>query len=75
MSGDARPGRISECIKKLLGDWFKELDLDKVTMWEGVPVYVLEDANAYTENNVIYFKAGQYDPYSVGGVALSKPDW
>jgi len=70
MSGDAVPGRITPCVKKLLGDSFKELDLDKVVMWGGIPTYVWDDANAYTDNNVIYFKEGQYDPYSVEGIAL-----
>ena len=39
-------------------------------LWGGIPPYVDEHANAYTDNNVIYFKEGQYDPYSVECIAL-----
>lgn len=56
-------------MQNRLAPYFPGLDLSKIRIFEGIPGYVVGNPGAYTEGNNIYFAMGEYDPYSVGGLA------
>jgi hypothetical protein len=73
---DSKPPEVKETTQKLspcamnrLRPYFPGIDLTQVNIHEGIPSYVVGDPGAYTEGNDIYFKPGEYDPYSVQGLA------
>ncbi len=61
---------LPESAKKLLAPYFPGLDLDRISVQEGIPWYVPMKAVAYTDRHKIYFAPGSYDPYSIEGIAL-----
>lgn len=61
---------LPDYVKKLLAPYFPEIDLEDVSICEGIPWYVLMNAAAYTDRNQIYFAPGHYDPDSLEGIAL-----
>lgn len=57
-------------MQQILAPYFPDFELASVRVREGIPWYVLMDADGYTDRNVIYFKSGRYDPETVAGIAL-----
>lgn len=66
------PGQpLSPCVKNRLRPYFTGVNLDDIRVHQGIPAEVaaIADPLAYTEGNRIYFKKGEYDPHSVGGLS------
>lgn len=57
-------------VRQLIQPYFPDFDLDSIRIYEGIPWYVLMDAVAYTDRQMIYFKPGSYDEESLAGLAL-----
>jgi len=67
--GSSAAKRLSPCVKNLLGLWFSEIDLSKITTYDYKPAYVLGDAGDYTEGTNIFFRDG-IDQHSIDGIVL-----
>ena len=65
------PGQpLTPCVKSRLAPYFPGTNLDEIRVQEGgMPSYVVGDPPAYTEENRIYFKKGEYNPHSVQGLS------
>jgi RHS repeat-associated protein len=62
---------LPDCVKKLLAKYFDQKLLDSIHVHtDGIPWYVPTDMVAYTSNDDVYFAQDEYDPHSVGGIAL-----
>lgn len=68
ISNDAR--RLPPHVKALLAPYFPGLDLDAVRILDGIPPYVLMNADAYTDHHKLYFAPGKYDAETPEGIAL-----
>ena len=60
---------LSPCVKKLLGPWFSEINLNRIVTHNYKPRYVRGDAEGYTEGRDIYFRDG-IDQNSIKGIKL-----
>ncbi len=61
---------LPDFVQQLLKPYFPEFDLDRVRIREGIPWYVLMDADGYTDRQTIYLKPERYDPDTVSGISL-----
>jgi hypothetical protein len=52
---------LPDCVKNYLAKFFDRSMLDAITLGMGIPFYVPIDARAFTMNDHIYYKEGQYD--------------
>ena len=66
----ANAAPLPEHVKKILGPYFPDFDLDQIRVFHGIPFYVTMDAAAFTDGNHIFFKPGVFDPDSSAGSAL-----
>lgn len=62
--------QLPRFARRMLAPYFAELDLRDIHLREGIPWYVLMDADGYTDFDTIYFKPGKYNPDTVAGLAL-----
>jgi len=62
--------KLPRYLRQILKPYFPGFDPGRVVVREGIPWYVLMDADGYTDRCTIYFKPGKYDPGSVEGIAL-----
>ncbi len=61
---------ISPCAQNVLGKYFDKDLLSKIEINEnGLPYYVPSGMDAFTYGNMVFFKAGAYDPFTVAGIA------
>lgn len=57
------------CLKEFLARLYPQIDLDRITFYEGVPFYTFP-GGAITIGPHIYFRAGRFDPCGCRGIAL-----
>lgn len=57
------------CLKEFLARLYPEIDLDRITFYEGVPFYTFP-GGAITIGPRIYFREGKFDPCDCKGIAL-----
>ena len=62
--------RLPRSVRSRLEPYFPEVDLHSIRLREGIPWYVVMDADGYTDLDTVYFKPGKYDPDTVPGIAL-----
>ena len=65
-----RGHRLPDFVQEILRPYFPDFDLDRVRIREGIPWYVLMDADGYTDRQTIYLKPEHYDPETVSGLSL-----
>ncbi|HZS05186.1 MAG TPA: DUF4157 domain-containing protein [Blastocatellia bacterium] len=66
-----RGGRsLPASVQQLLAPYFPDFDLSIIRIREGIPWYVLMDADGYTDRHTVYLKRGCCDLESTSGIAL-----
>lgn len=61
---------IPECARRLLGQIYPAMDLDRVRFYDGLPLYAFAKPSAITVGSNVHFREGKFDPCSCEGVAL-----
>lgn len=65
-----REQKLPLYVQRLLAPYFPDFDLERVRVRDGIPWYVLMDADGYTDRHRICFRSGCFDCDSPAGIAL-----
>ena len=61
---------VHVCHRRFFAPMYPDIDLERISLHEGLPFYVRGTPNAITVGRRIYFNVGTYDPCSRKGIAL-----
>ncbi len=62
---------LSDCVKNILANYFDRGLLDSIRVHtNGLPWYVPNDKAAYTSNDNVSYREGEYNPYTAVGISV-----